>query len=104
MFRSNLSKLLSCKEVGRAFTILSLFQGILPFITRPLYAALYKLSLHTFPAAFRVLTAGLYLIVLAIIVAAHLGIIRTEKKTENKEKILEECCSSNDRNCELIRK
>ena len=26
LFRSNLSKLLSCKEVGRAFTILSLFQ------------------------------------------------------------------------------
>ena len=104
MFRSNLSKLLSCKEVGRAFTILSLFQGILPFITRPLYAALYKLSLDTFPAAFRVLTAGLYLIVLAIIVAAHFGLLRNEKKPENKDKRPGDCCSSGDRNCELIKK
>ena len=104
MFRSNLSKLLSCKEVGRAFTILSLFQGILPFVTRPFYAALYKLSLQTFPAAFRLLTAGLYFIVLAIIVAAHFGLLQIEKKQENKEKMFGECCTSDDRKCELIRK
>ena len=73
-------------------------------MTRPFYAALYKLSLHTLPAAFRLLTAGLYLAVLAIIVAAHFGLLRIEAQQEKKEKMVGECCTSGERKCELIRK
>ena len=90
-------------EIGRAFTILSLFQGILPFATRPFYAFLYKHSLHIFPAAFRVLTGSLYLLVLAIIIFAHFGLIRIEKSEKSEEKVeVKKCCSGVDGNCELI--
>ena len=102
-YRSNLSKLLDSKEVGRAFTILSLFQGVLPFATRPFYAFLYKQSLATFPAAFRVLTGSLYLGVLGVIVFTHLGLKRTESKQEKSERKDETCCSAVDGNCGLIR-
>ena len=77
--RSNMSKLMESNEIGKAFSFLAVFQSLLPFVTKPFFAFFYKHTLETFPGAFRMLTGGLYSIVLVIIILTHFGLKRREK-------------------------
>lgn len=86
--RSNMSKLMESNEIGKAFTFLAIFQGIIPIATKPFFAFLYKNTLETFPGAYKILSGSLYLGILLIIVLTHFGLKRLEKPNSpavNKE-------------------
>ena len=84
--RSNMSKLMESQEIGKAFSFLAIFQGILPFATKPFFAFLYKHTWDSFPGAYRILIGSFYIIVLIIIVLTHFGLKRLEKKNIREEK------------------
>ena len=84
--RSNMSKLMESNEIGKAFSFLAVFQGILPFGAKPFFAFLYKSTLETFPGAYRVLTGSLYSVVLIIIIFTHFGLKRLDKRNSREEK------------------
>ena len=77
--RSNMSKLMESNEIGKAFTFLAIFTGIIPIATKPFFAFLYKNTLETFPGAYKILSASLYLGILLIILLTHFGLKRLEK-------------------------
>ena len=83
--RSNMSKLMESNEIGKAFSFLAVFQSILPFATKPFFAFFYKHTLETFPGAYRMLTGGLYSVVLVIIILTHFGLKRLEKRNSRVE-------------------
>ena len=83
--RSNMSKLMESNEIGKAFSFLAVFQSLLPFVTKPFFAFFYKHTLETFPGAYRMLTGGLYSVVLVIIILTHFGLKRLEKKNSRVE-------------------
>ena len=94
--RSNMSKLMESNEIGKAFSFLAVFQSILPFATKPFFAFFYKYTLETFPGAYRMLTGGLYIVVLLIIILTHFGLKRLERKNSRVEN-QEECESLKDK-------
>ena len=77
--RSNMSKLMESNEIGKAFTFLAIFTGIIPIATKPFFAFLYKNTLETFPGAYKILSASLYLGILLIILLTHFGLKRLEE-------------------------
>ena len=83
--RSNLSKMMSSKEIGRAFSVLGLFQALLPVAISPAFAKLYEETLRTFPAAFLVVLASMKFIILALVIFAHFGMKRMEKMEDEAD-------------------
>ena len=81
-----MSKLMESNEIGKAFSFLAVFQGILPFATKPFFAFLYKHTLETFPGAYRILTGSLYSVVLVLIILTHFGLKRLERRNSRNEK------------------
>eukprot|EP00092_Neocalanus_flemingeri_P036288 GFUD01039510.1.p1 GENE.GFUD01039510.1~~GFUD01039510.1.p1 ORF type:complete len:539 (-),score=81.11 GFUD01039510.1:778-2394(-) len=78
--RSNLSKLMDSTEMGKAFSVLGILQALLPVVSKPAFAFLYKMTIETFPAAFKLLTGSLYCIVLGLLVFTHVGLKRMDSK------------------------
>ena len=87
--RSNMSKLMKSNEIGKAFSVLGILQTLLPMAFKPAFAFMYKLTLDTFPATFKVLTGCLYFIVLAITIATHAGLEKVfhRDRKENMEEM-----------------
>ena len=88
--RSAITKLMESDEVGKAFSVLGVLGALFPVITKPFYSYLYKRTLETFPGAFYVLSATLYILVFIILIYTHIGmkkqevIIEAEKTTEKE--------------------
>ena len=78
--RSNLSKLMDPTEIGKAFSVLGIIQVLLPMAIKPAFSFLYRATLETFPGTYRVLSAGLYCIVLGLLVFTHVGLKRMETR------------------------
>jgi len=78
--RSNLSKLMDSTEIGKAFSVLGIIQALLPVATKPAFAFLYKMTLETCPATYKVLTGSLYCIVLGLLVYTHFGLKRMDAR------------------------
>ena len=52
VFRSLISKIVQPDEIGKVFSVLAIFQAMLPFICTPLFGMLYKNTVATQPNAF----------------------------------------------------
>ena len=82
--RSAITKLMESDEVGKAFSVLGVLGALFPVITKPFYSYLYKTTLETFPGAFFVLSASLYILVLLLLIYTHFGMKRQEFMIEDK--------------------
>jgi hypothetical protein len=83
--RSNLSKLMDSTEIGKAFSVLGIIQALLPMATKPAFSFLYRATLETFPGTYRVLSAGLYCIVLGLLIFTHVGLKRMDSRVANRD-------------------
>ena len=77
-------------EVGKAFSVLGILQSLFPFVTKPFFSFLYKMTLEDFPGAFRVLTGSLYIFVLLLLIYTHFGMKKQERENKNEEQLGEE--------------
>ena len=77
-------------EVGKAFSVLGILQSLFPFVTKPFFSFLYKMTLEDFPGAFRVLTGSLYIFVLLLLIYTHFGMKKQERENKNEEEHLGE--------------
>ena len=59
MFRSIISKNVQANEVGRVFSVVGIFETLMPFAVAPLFGFLYKATVETQPNAFLLLVVGL---------------------------------------------
>ena len=84
--RSCLSKLIGSNEIGRAFTVLAVLESLLPLLTKPFNAFLYKKTLSTFPGAFIAMAGCGYLVVLLIQVYTHFGLKKREEILHEENK------------------
>ena len=76
---------MSSKEIGRAFSVLGFFQALLPVAFKPAFARLYEATLRTFPATFLVVLASMKFMTLGVVIFAHIGMKRMEKRLEEAE-------------------
>ena len=83
--RSNLSKLMDSTEIGKAFSVLGIMQALFPMATKPAFSFLYRATLETFPGTYRVLSAGLYCIVLGLLIFTHVGLKRMDERVANRD-------------------
>lgn len=95
IFRSSITKYMASSEVGKAFSVLGVISSIFPFVTKPFFSFLYRETLATFPGAFRVLTGGLYVLVLLLLIMTYIGMRRQTQKLENERPVGEEMLSLN---------
>ena len=66
MFRSLISKNVHTNEVGRVFSVVGIFETLIPFATAPLFGFLYKSTVAFQPNAFLFLVVGLKGVVLVL--------------------------------------
>ena len=59
MFRSLISKNVQANEVGRIFSVVGIFETLMPFATAPIFGFLYKNTVGFQPNAFLFLVVGL---------------------------------------------
>ena len=88
--RSSITKFMESNEVGKAFSVLGILQSLFPFVTKPFFSFLYKMTLEDFPGAFRVLTGSLYIFVLLLLIYTHFGMKKQERENKNEEQLGEE--------------
>ena len=81
--RCCISKLISPKETGRGFTVLAVLESVLPLLTKPFNAFLYKNTLSTFPGAFIAMAGCFYFLVFLIQLYTHIG-MKTSQKTSDE--------------------
>ena len=68
MFRSLISKNVQANEVGRVFSVVGIFETLIPFATAPIFGFLYKSTVAFQPNAFLFLVVGLKGIVLILMI------------------------------------
>ena len=88
--RSSITKFMESNEVGKAFSVLGILQSLFPFVTKPFFSFLYKMTLEDFPGAFRVLTGSLYIFVLLLLIYTHFGMKKQERENKNEQEHLGE--------------
>ena len=69
MFRSLISKNVKANEVGRVFSVVGIFETILPFATAPVFGFLYKSTVEFQANAFLFLVVALKGLVLLLMIA-----------------------------------
>ncbi|XP_063219981.1 probable peptidoglycan muropeptide transporter SLC46 isoform X2 [Bacillus rossius redtenbacheri] len=60
--RAILSTTVPSNEIGKVFSIISSLESLTPLVASPLYTLVYNKTLHTFPGACFILSAGLFFI------------------------------------------
>ena len=63
MFRSLISKNVDADEIGKVFSVVGVFQALLPFASGPIFGYLYKSTVEYQPNAFLFLIIGTYWLV-----------------------------------------
>lgn len=81
--RSLVTKSVEPLEVGAIFSIMGAFQAMMPLISSPLYGFMYKATITTFPGAFLLFTAALYVVVAVLLIGVNIGMRKVEAKSQN---------------------
>ena len=68
LFRSIISKNVQANEIGKAYSVVGIFETILPFATAPTFGFLYKATVEKQPNAFIFFIIGLKAAVLLIMI------------------------------------
>ena len=82
MFRSLISKNVQANEVGKVFSVVAIFETLMPFATAPLFGFLYKATVEKQPNAFLLLVVALKAAVLILMITLLVAV-----KMEKKRKI-----------------
>ena len=79
MFRSLISKNVQANEVGKVFSVVAIFETLMPFATAPLFGFLYKATVEKQPNAFLLLVVALKAAVLILMITLLVA-VKMEKK------------------------
>ena len=71
--RSQCTKEVDKTEIGRIFSVVGLFQALVPLIANPLFGLIYKSTLNTLPGAYLLTIVGMLIFVLvtSLIMTIH---------------------------------
>ena len=71
--RSQCTKEVDKAEIGRIFSVVGLFQALVPLIANPLFGFIYKSTLNTLPGAYLLTIVGMLIFVLvtSLIMTLH---------------------------------
>ena len=72
IFRSLISKNVQANEVGKVFSVVGIFETLIPFGTAPLFGFLYKSTVAFQPNAFLFLVVGIKGVVLFLMMIVRL--------------------------------
>ena len=80
VFRSMITKIVKPDEIGKVFSVVAIFQAVLPFIGAPLFGILYKNTVSTQPNAFLFLIVALKVKVFLIVVSLYFKMRKAPSK------------------------
>ena len=72
MFRSIISKNVQANEVGKVFSVVGIFETLMPFATAPVFGLLYKYTVDYQANAFLFLVLGLKATVLLLMMVVRI--------------------------------
>ena len=104
MFRSLISKNVRANEIGRVFSVVGVFQAVLPFITGPAFGFLYKDTVAHQPNAFLLLVIGIKVLLFIVVVIVNVGMRREANKYEKTKTNFEVIKAEEEKDKELQRK
>lgn len=85
MFRSMISKNVHPNEVGKVFSIVGIFQALIPFVASPVFRVLYRNTVKTTPEAFIYLIIALKVAIFFDILYVHICMVKNDKKMKAVE-------------------
>ena len=86
MFRSLISKNVQANEVGRVFSVVGIFETLMPFATAPIFGFLYKNTVGFQPNAFLFLVVSLKGLVLILMMLVRRKEIVIKRPTSEEMK------------------
>lgn len=83
LIRSLISKCVHSNEVGRVFSVVGVFQALVPFASGPLFGYVYRKTVATRPNAFIFIIVALKMVSFFIVLVVNIGMRREEKKAQD---------------------
>ena len=89
VFRSLISKIVDADEVGKVFSVVAIFQALLPFVGSPMFGILYKNTVSTHPNAFLFLITAIKCLVFSVVFIVYLKMTKRGSKIPVQQNTLE---------------
>ena len=88
VFRSLISKNVDADEIGKVFSVVGIFQALLPFASGPIFRSLYKSTVENQPNAFLFLIIAIKVLLFIVVLFVNMGMLKEKRKyTKQKEKL-----------------
>lgn len=88
VLRSLISKNVDADEIGKIFSVVGIFQALLPFASGPIFRSLYRSTVEYQPNAFLFLVIGIKVLLFIVVFIVNMGMLQEEKKyTKENEKL-----------------
>ena len=84
VFRSLISKNVDADEIGKIFSVVGIFQALLPFASGPIFRSLYRSTVEYQPNAFLFLIIGIKVLLFMFVFIVNMGMLREERKEKEK--------------------
>ena len=84
VFRSLISKNVDADEIGKIFSVVGIFQALLPFASGPIFRSLYRSTVEYQPNAFLFLIIGIKVLLFMVVFIVNMGMLREERKQKEK--------------------
>ena len=86
MFRSLISKNVKADEIGKVFSVVGVFQALLPFASWPIFGYLYKSTVAYQPNSFLFLVIGIKFLLFIVVLSVNQGMLREASRYSGKIK------------------